>query len=156
MLYCYICRYIPYVYPFCLRIYHWRMSLVCMNSQKPLMQFRWGTHASFLFWSTLINWVSDQGTADFFNLVFDFLIFACLWNAVTDLILALIVGFNLWFEISLFITSQQGWSDLNLFKLKIYVPNCCRHSSLVQRIIPEIRNYFAKALTKANSRDIRL
>ncbi|XP_054805964.1 ARM REPEAT PROTEIN INTERACTING WITH ABF2 isoform X1 [Prosopis cineraria] len=30
------------------------------------------------------------------------------------------------------------------------------HSCLVQRIIPEIRNYFAKALTKANSRDIRL
>ncbi|KAF7837263.1 ARM REPEAT PROTEIN INTERACTING WITH ABF2 [Senna tora] len=30
------------------------------------------------------------------------------------------------------------------------------HSCLVQRIIPEIRIYFAKALTKANSRDIRL
>ncbi|RZB43887.1 Arm repeat protein interacting with ABF2 [Glycine soja] len=30
------------------------------------------------------------------------------------------------------------------------------HSLLIQRIIPEIRNYFVKALTKANSHDNRL
>ncbi|OAY55802.1 ARM REPEAT PROTEIN INTERACTING WITH ABF2 [Manihot esculenta] len=31
-----------------------------------------------------------------------------------------------------------------------------RHSHLIQRIVPEIRNYFAKALTKANPHNLRL
>lgn len=33
----------------------------------------------------------------------------------------------------------------------LFAPTVCRHTHLIQRIIPEIRNYFVKALTKANS-----
>lgn len=49
------------VFNFYFRIYHWRMCRVCMNSPKLSMLYHWGTHASFLSWSSLINWVPDQG-----------------------------------------------------------------------------------------------
>lgn len=48
-----------------IRIYHWRMCQACMSFQKPSMRCHWGTHASCLSWSSLINWVLGQGICSF-------------------------------------------------------------------------------------------
>lgn len=150
-----------YFFFFHSRIYRWKLFQACMSSLKLSMLYHWGTLAFCLYWSISTNWAQDLGM--YFNQLERIFI----RNSTVSKhhgFLALHF-FYLLFKLLLFSSSFFIRFVISC-RIKIYhnsqlltISTCwlnCRHLQLIQRIIPEIRDYFAKALSKPNPHNMRL
>lgn len=150
------------------RIYRLKMFQACMSCLKLFMQYHWGTLAFYLSWSILINWVQDPGmylnqlamSLPFFSnwivCQISYSIEHCIFIVLSTYFVSwckfqnalVCVAFSSFFASWILAVGVKSFGNCWEFQSML---NNCRHLHLIQRIVPEIRNYFAKALTKPNT-----